>query len=347
MALRLIRIYHEDDEGSMLKALEEQQPIDVRHVGRSEGGLITEVLVEAERSQAILDVVDAQCGPDRAHRVIVISVEATLPRPCEEEPEDTQAGREAEEEHEEDHKEEHKPTAAVEELRVDLIGASKPTVTFYVLVVLAAVVASVGILLENVAIIIGSMVIAPLLGPNMSLALATTLGDVPMARRSLIVIWTGCGLAIAVGTVLGLVYEVDPRSPEIVSRTDLSMVIVLVAFAAGVAGSISVVKGLPEALVGVMVAVALLPPLVSCGLLLGNGFWNEAGRSFVLFAVNLVCINLSAVTTFVFNGVRPSTWYERSIARRSVVRSVVLWGIILIILAAMIELYRRWSSIVG
>jgi uncharacterized hydrophobic protein (TIGR00271 family) len=120
------------------------------------------------------------------------------------------------------------------------------------------------------------MVIAPLLGPNVALSLATTLGDGDLARTALKTNAVGIGLALALSVCLGLILAVDPNIHEIASRTEVSLSDVVLALVAGGAGALAFTSGVPAALVGVMVAVALLPPLVTCGLLLGSEFFQLA-----------------------------------------------------------------------
>jgi uncharacterized hydrophobic protein (TIGR00271 family) len=105
------------------------------------------------------------------------------------------------------------------------------------------------------------MVIAPLLAPNMALSLATALSDSELARKSLFSIAVGFSIALLTGVLMGLFVEFDPTVREISVRSNVSHYYIALALATGVAGSYSITTGVAEALVGVMVAVALLPPL--------------------------------------------------------------------------------------
>ncbi len=334
MPLRLVRVYHPDDcEREPRDLLSGLRVIDIRCTSRSTTERVTDVLVEADQTQGVLEVLE-HAFPSDDYRVLIFPVEATVPRP------DTTEVRE-------DVIEATGETVAIEEIYQRVYDSAKATRKYYVMVALAAIVAAVGIILENVAIIIGSMVIAPLLSPNTSLSLATTLAEADLARRSLMANASGLLLAFVIGGVFGLTIGVESDNVEILSRTDMDLLFVLVALAAGVAGSISVVRGLPDVLVGVMVAVAILPPLVASGLLLGDGSLGDAGKVFVLFAVNIVCINLAGVVTFITQGIRPSTWYSRKRARRGVMRAIALWAVILFALIVLMVIYENWATIVG
>ena len=127
------------------------------------------------------------------------------------------------------------------------------------LVVLASVVAAIGLSRDNTAAVIGAMVVAPLLGPNMALALGMVLGDGPLVRRALVTNVAGLTLAFASAAVLGLALNADPSTPELASRAQVAVSDLVLALAAGCAGALSYTAGVPTYLTGVMVAVAYRP----------------------------------------------------------------------------------------
>ena len=100
------------------------------------------------------------------------------------------------------------------------------------------------------------MVIAPLLGPNVALSFAITLGDSVLGYNSLKTNLAGILVAFIIAFMLGAILSVDPGIPEIQARTLVSYGDIVLALAAGVAGALSLTSGLPSALIGVMVAVA-------------------------------------------------------------------------------------------
>ena len=180
--------------------------------------------------------------------------------------------------------------------------------------------------------------IAPLLGPNMALALATTLGDLTLLRRAGLTILAGIATIILLSVLIGMLMHVDTTSSEVVLRTRIELSDVVLALAAGCAGALAFTTGVSAALIGVMVAVALLPPLVTCGLLLGSGQFPLATAALWLFLLNLVCVNLAGVTTFLIQGIRPLSWWEKDravkatriaiglgVALLTVLVSIILW----------------------
>lgn len=203
---------------------------------------------------------------------------------------------------------------------------------------LSVIVAAIGLIRNDLAVIIGAMVIAPLLTPNVALALSTTLGDTDLLRRSLKTNLTGFSVAIVLSVVIGLIFGIDPAIPAIASRTTIGISDVILALAAGCAGTLAFTSGLSGALIGVMVAVALVPPLVTFGMLLGSGNLILAVKALFLVITNIICVNLAGVGTFLIQGVRPRTWWETKKAKRSARIAATSWGTLLVILIIIILL---------
>jgi hypothetical protein len=93
---------------------------------------------------------------------------------------------------------------------------------------------------------------------------------------------------------------------------------IAVALASGCAGALAFTTGVSATLIGVMVAVALLPPLVTFGLLLGGGNLDLATGALSLFLMNLICVNLAGVATFLVQGIRPASWWEKDQAGNAI-----------------------------
>jgi uncharacterized hydrophobic protein (TIGR00341 family) len=140
------------------------------------------------------------------------------------------------------------------------------------MVVLSTIVAAVGLYYNSAAIIIGAMVIAPLLGPNMALSLGTTLGDLSLLHRAILTALAGIATTMVLSVIIGMLVQVDPASPELALRNGVGLGDIAVALASGCAGALAFTMGVSTTLIGVM--VALLPPLVAFGLLLGGSLWH-------------------------------------------------------------------------
>ena len=150
-------------------------------------------------AKPVLDFIENRYGLQEGFRVIVTPVEAVIPRLEEKEKPEIE---------EEDPKSESEAKRIYrEELYEDINSVSSGGRTFILLVILSAFVAAIGLLRANVAIIIGAMVIAPLLGPNMGMAPAATLGDSALAKRSLKTNSNGMAVAVTIAIALAYVPE--------------------------------------------------------------------------------------------------------------------------------------------
>ena len=331
MSLRLIEIILPENEDfkRLHELLEDQPVIEVWEDRISNNKNILKILVKAEESENILDLLEKRFSKSEGFRIILLPVEASIPRP--EKPNKDDPANIVE-------KNDTKALGRIsrEELYADMDGRANITPVYLVLVVLSTIVASIGILKDNVAIIIGAMVIAPLLGPNMALALGTTLGDPDLIGRALKANFVGLAASLVFSVIVGMVFSVDPGIGELASRTQVGLGDIAIALAAGVAGTLAFTKGLPSALIGVMVAVALLPPTVTVGMLLGSGNTSLVPGAVQLVLVNIICVNLAAVTTFFFKGVRPRTWWETKKAQRATRTAITIWSVLLILLVVTI-----------
>jgi len=232
-----------------------------------------------------------------------------------------------------------------EELYHDITDSLGVNRIFVAMTVLASIVAAVGLIRDDVAVIIGAMVIAPLLAPNVALSLAVTLGDLKLMRSALWASAVGLSLTLLVSLLVGVMFEIDPDVPAIASRTNLGLGDLALALAAGSAGTFAFTRGLSGAVIGVMVAVALMPPMVVFGMLLGDGETYQAMGALVLVAANIVCINLSGVTTFLLQGVRPRTWWEEERARTATRIAIAGAVVMLLALTAILAMTDLFDSL--
>lgn len=209
-------------------------------------------------------------------------------------------------------------------------------INYLVLVALSTIVATIGMVEDNVAIIIGGMVIAPLLGPNLALGLATALADLKLMKQSLIAGVAGVGLAVGLAMMIAWLVPIDITVNELASRTRVEMPAVVLALASGAAAALSVTTGIASVLVGVMVAVALLPPAAVFGIMLALGHFDLALGAGLLLAVNIVSVNLASKVVFFFKGIRPRKDEDQQNARRSLMVYFVIWGVTLALLVTAI-----------
>ena len=173
------------------------------------------------------------------------------------------------------------------------------TPRFYVLLALATAIAAGGLLSNSAAVIIGAMIVAPLMGPILGLSLGMVTGRRILERGALLAEATGIALAVGLGYLAGLIPLNLGVSAEMLARTAPTAYDLGIAFASGLAGAyVSVKRKVNSAIAGVAISVALVPPLVTCGLLLAMGRRREATGAFLLFGANFVCIQLASALVF-------------------------------------------------
>lgn len=182
-----------------------------------------------------------------------------------------------------------------------LIEDSTPDFDFFLLMTLSFLMAAFGLLVDSVAVVIGSMLIAPILYPILSLSLGLVMSDFKLINRSL---WTLgesilIGIGAAVIATLFFAAQGFGLSEEVLSRTNPSLLYFAIAVVSGLAVSYSLVKGnLSETLPGIAVSVALLPPLAVVGIGIAYFNWQVIAGASVLFLISLVGIVFASMLSF-------------------------------------------------
>jgi len=200
----------------------------------------------------------------------------------------------------------------IEEVAYSREAASIPSFGFFFLLISATVIATLGLLANSPAVIIGAMIVAPLMNPILSMAFAIVTGDWQLHKYSSITVLLGSLCAILVSYLLAILLPIDTVASEIVARTSPSLIDLGIAIAAGAAGSFSLTrKSIASSIAGVAIAVALVPPLCVVGIGLGIGSelsanigqvnitnLNVVEGAFLLFLVNLAGITFTACLVF-------------------------------------------------
>lgn len=323
--MRIIEVVADFGNLDTLRGIAEQNEIEDIWSGQvdEDGRCSTRMLVSPEKQQAVLDAVQLAVGASENARILILPVEASLPRP-KDEPSDEEQKRLA-------------ITRSREELYESIATSTKFDINFIAMVMMSTIVAAIGLLEDNVAVVIGAMVIAPLLGPNIAIAFATALGDANLALKALKANLLGLMIALALSFLIGLWWPLNFDSHELISRTDVGMDGIALALVSGAAAVLSIITGWRSSIVGVMVAVAILPPAATLGLMLGAGYYRLALGAGLLLVVNVVCVNLTAKLTFLLKGVKPRTWLEKQKAKQSSITYLLFWIILLVILVIVIK----------
>ena len=325
MAQRLIQLVITDAIDEDLEAYcEPARILSVTRDERNEKLSIIQMAVEAEKSEKVLDRLEKVFGNRDGFSIAVFPLEALIPRPQEPEAEEKKQAQAVSQ------------RISREELYQEVTDGLRVSSTFLSLVLLSSVVAAIGLYRDDTAILIGAMVIAPLLTPNVALSLAAILGDSSLASRAFRVNFAGVCLSLAVAVMMGIFLDINPELPAILKRSNVGVGDLVLALASGTAGVLAFTSGLPSALIGVMVAVALMPPLVAFGMLLGAGYLQAAMGPLLLLATNVICLNLAGVMTFAAKGIRPRTWWEATKAKTAVRIAILVWSGLLLALLAIV-----------
>jgi len=205
-----------------------------------------------------------------------------------------------------------------------------------VLLVLSTIIATAGLLSDSAAVVIGAMLVAPMMNPVMAAAGAVVMG---WSTRFYGALW----LVLAMGTgALALSAFITLLAPDLVflpeqvlARTRPTFFDLLIALAAGSAGAYTITRKESSAIPGVAVAVALLPPLASAGILAMTGEFELATRAIVLFLSILIAMILAGALTFIAVGVSPASTRRRSAA---FIKSK-LWLFFVLVVAVSVPLF--------
>ncbi len=206
--------------------------------------------------------------------------------------------------------------------------------TFAILLILSTVLATLGLFINSASVIIGAMLLAPLMQPIVGLSMGVLRRDTGLLKRGALSIGVGVGLVLlSAMTIAGLV-PMHELGSEMAARLSPTILDLLVAIASGVAAAYA--KNNPDisgSLVGVAIAVALVPPLSVAGIGIGWGSWAMFANAMLLFVTNLAGIVFAAALTFLILGFSPI---------RIAKRGIVLWAGVVLLIA--IPLYHSFEQ---
>jgi uncharacterized hydrophobic protein (TIGR00341 family) len=331
--VKVIEVIADAGHEDTIRGIAEQHGAEDCWIGAedADGRRAMRLLVAPGNRQAVLDALQSTLGTSENWHLLITPTEAVLPKAVEEKDKEKENGE----------KKSRKGGLSREELYNVVERNARLDNNYLALVCLSTIVVAIGLIADNIAVVIGAMVIAPLLGPNIALALGTALGDTPLMWQSLRTALAGLGLALVLCIAIGYFSPFETGSIELMSRTRVGPEAILLALASGAAAVISLTSGYSTVLVGVMVAVALLPPTAALGLMLGKADWSHAYGAALLLAVNIVSINLVAKLAFRFAGIKPRTWLEQRKAQQSMTAYILGWAIALGLLVIAVVLYQQ------
>ena len=216
-------------------------------------------------------------------------------------------------------------------------------IDYLVLIMVSAVIATLGLLLNSGAVIIGAMLVAPLMQPLIGISVGITVGNLRILRLGIFTLVIGVGSALGLAFFIGLVTPIDIITPEMAGRGNPSLLDAGVAIASGVVGAYATArKDIPSALAGVAIAAALVPPLCTVGLGVGLGNSSLAFGASILFLTNIICIILSGGVVFYWIGMNPNRYQDASVSR-SMISLILLLLFATPVIGALLFLTQRAS----
>mgnify|MGYP002700192799 FL=1 len=293
------------NEDSIIRIAKQSEATDYWISSSSDKQIAIKILIEKSKSQKVIDQLQKLMEGKSNFRVLAYPLELALPY---------------------EKKNSNSPaTISREALLSQLKTQGKLDGHYMMLVFLSTIVAAIGLIENNVAVIIGAMVIAPLLGPNLALSLSTVLGQVKGIFNAFRTLFVGISFALLISIVLSIFYPNLTLTPELLSRTTVGLDGLALALASGAAAALSITTGVSSVLVGVMVAVALLPPTVTLGICLGLEAFPEAKGAALLLIANIASVNLTAQLTMRLKGIKPREEEKQRTALIVFLLGMVFW----------------------
>ncbi|MFC4989912.1 TIGR00341 family protein [Saliphagus infecundisoli] len=230
-----------------------------------------------------------------------------------------------------------------QELRTEAEELTPSFPVYVVMTVISALVATAGLLLDSPAVVVGSMVIAPLIGPALGASIGTVIDEPELlidgAKYQALGVVLAIGSAAAMAWFVRVTHVVPPGMDiaevgEISERLAPDLLSLVIALGAGVAGVLSVSTGVSVALVGVMIAAALIPPAAAAGISLAFGHPGAALGSTVLVFVNVLSVNLAGLVTLWYTGYRPESLFAVEPTQKRVRREIAGLALIVLVFSA-------------
>ncbi len=222
---------------------------------------------------------------------------------------------------------------------------------FWILLVLASVIAAAGVIGDSTATVIGAMIVAPLMTPILGTMLGVVLGDRGNLIRSILLVMSGAAAAILIGYVLGLGIS-DPvtaaTNGQVAARVNPRLIDLVAALATGAVGSVALVRrDISDTLPGVAIAISLVPPLSVVGLTAESDAWDESWGAFFLFSTNVAAILTTGIIVMalfkVYQMVTPAPTAERrAVNRRNAI--LVIVAFFAVILIPLVSSARRLAN---
>ncbi len=229
------------------------------------------------------------------------------------------------------------PRASREEILADITGKAQLNASYMTYTVTSSIIAALGLLTNNIVMIIASMLIAPLIGPILGVSLGTTLGINDLQRESLKAETIGIILAIVIGVIVTAFTPYTTITEQIAIRAHPMYTDILFAMVAGLAAALSIASVETMSLIGVAIAASILPPAINVGIGLAFYIKGVPGSEVIVFGsltlltINILAINFMSLAFFWFTGITTTlSARKKFVTKKSLIKSSFL---VLILLA--------------
>lgn len=247
------------------------------------------------------------------------------------------------------------------QVTAEITGSISSRFDFFLLVVLSCSIATMGLITNSPAVIIGAMLVAPLMSPIIGLGLASITGNGRLAETALSALLSGAALAVLLSAIMTVInrhlpFVVLQELPgEVLARTHPSPIDLVIALAGGLAAAYAMTRpNISAALPGVAIATALMPPLCTVGIGLALEDWSVAGGAGLLFVTNAVTIAFAAALIFFLRGFAPKTPIKNNrISRALLISSLLTLSLLIPLSLYSIKFFneanenRRINEVVG
>ena len=203
---------------------------------------------------------------------------------------------------------------------------ARSSIDYLVLIVMSAALASLGLLINSVAVIIGAMLVAPLMAPLGALSTGMATGQLDITRKAAFTLIQGVFLSLVISVLAGFVLPVDIPTTEMLARGNPTLLDAAVALVSGLVAAFAIARReIPVALAGVAIAAALMPPICVIGLGIALNNQALAIGATLLFLTNITFIIMSENVVFLWVGMRPGR-------RQETRRGVIAWWLVIVAL---------------
>ncbi len=228
-----------------------------------------------------------------------------------------------------------------DEISAEISLGSHPSNEYFIMLVISAIIATIGLLTNNVAVIIGAMLVSPLMIPVIGISLGAVKGDIELFSSAIEAEVKGVVLVIVLVTLLTLLVPNATVTSEILLRTKPTPLDLMVALASGAAAAYALTKkNIGATLPGVAVAVAVMPPLSVVGIGFALKLPEIALGGALSFLANIVAINFAASAVFWLLEFSPQWSFAEEETVKKLQTSAALLLLILLPLA-----YLMWQSV--